>query len=552
MIPVKDLTKVLVDNAVLDKEKLKEYKNLSKSQDIPLEKLLVTENVISEDDLFKLIADFYGLNFMKLEDQLVKADVLNLVQESIAIKHQLVPFIKTENELVIATSMPPDLQILEFIERKYDITTKVVFTNPASIESLLGQYRKDIEDVLSKASLQSKDIDVTEVFYAIAENAVKERASDIHIEPTEKDTIIRYRIDGVMKRISTIPKVLHQPIIARIKILSNLKVDEYRLPQDGRYSMSGPSYKVSVRVSLTPIADGEKAVLRILPEKKRFLDLGELGFQGNIKAIVEKQMKRRQGMVLVVGPTGSGKTTTLYTLINLINTPEINISTIEDPIEYTIQGVNQSQVKPQIGLTFAIGLRAFLRQDPDVIMVGEIRDKLTAEIGLKAALTGHLVLSTLHTNDASRTLPRLVDMGIPHYLIPSTVNMIIAQRLVRKVCLDCKQKVEFGPKEQKQIEDLAGVPFDRFIAKNKIKRSQIGLYQGQGCKTCKNLGYRGRMGIYEVMECTLEIQEAMLKGAYASDIQKIAVAQGMATIVDDGILKIFNGQTTIEELIRVL
>jgi len=462
MLPAKDLTKVLLDNKVVEKSKLKTYRSLAKSQDIPLETYLVKENIISEDKLFKLVADLYGLNFINLEDKLVKSDVLNLVQESIAMKHLLVPVQKTDTELVLATTLPPDLQILEFIERKYDTEVKVVFTNPTSMDSLLGQYRKDIEDVLSKATLQAKEIDVTDVFHAIAENAVKERASDIHIEPTEKETVIRYRVDGVLKKISSIPKDLHQPIIARIKILSNLKVDEYRLPQDGRYGMSGPGYKVSVRVSITSIANGEKAVLRILPEKQRFLDLKDLGFQENIKEIVEKQMRKRQGMVLVVGPTGSGKTTTLYTLIKLINTPEINISTIEDPIEYSIAGVNQSQVKPQIGLTFAVGLRAFLRQDPDVIMVGEIRDAKTAEIGLKAALTGHLVLSTLHTNDASRTLPRLVDMGIPHYLIPSTVNMIIAQRLVRRICADCQEKVKLGHTEQKQIEDLTGFPMGIF------------------------------------------------------------------------------------------
>jgi len=552
MIPAKDLQKILLDNKIVDKAKVKTYRGLAKSQDLSLAQYLVKEEIVTADKLYKAIGQIYGLNYLDLEDRLVKSDILNLVQESIAIKHKLVPIQKTDTELVLATTLPPDLQILEFIERKYDTEVKVVFTNPASIDSLLGQYRKDIEDVLSKATLQAKEIDVTDVFHAIAENAVKERASDIHIEPTDKESIIRYRVDGVLKKISTIPKDLHQPIIARIKILANLKVDEYRLPQDGRYGMSGPGYQVSVRVSITSLAHGEKAVLRILPEKQRFLELTDLGFEKNITDMVQKQMSKRQGMVLVVGPTGSGKTTTLYTLLKLINTPEINISTIEDPIEYTIKGVNQSQVKPQIGLTFAVGLRAFLRQDPDVIMVGEIRDAKTAEIGLKAALTGHLVLSTLHTNDASRTLPRLVDMGIQHYLIPSTVNMIIAQRLVRRICPDCKEKVRLGQTEQKQIEDLAGISLAKFMAANKVKKSEITMYRGKGCKTCKNIGFKGRLGIYEVMENTTEIQEAILRGAYASDIQKIAISKGMKTLVEDGIFKVFNGLTTLEELIRVL
>jgi type IV pilus assembly protein PilB len=356
----------------------------------------------------------------------------------------------------------------------------------------------------------------------------------------------------------TLPKNTQSGIIARIKILANLKVDEHRMPQDGRFKISTEEIKVAFRVSILPAFDGEKIVMRLLNEKGQILNIEQLGFQSNSLQIIKKNIKKPHGMILVTGPTGSGKTTSLYTILNILNTPEVNISTVEDPIEYRMQRINQSQINPKIGFTFAIGLRALLRQDPDIIMIGEIRDEETAEIAVHAAMTGHLVLSTLHTNDAPTTLPRLNDMGIPSFLIATTVNVIVAQRLVRKICPHCIQSYNLSEeninelKKQFNTKDLINTLVkEKIVSKPKNGLDSLLFYRGKGCSKCNNSGYKGRIGIYETLEITEEMSSLILKKAGTDEIKKQAIKQGMITISEDGFIKAKNGITTIEEVMRV-
>lgn len=552
MIPNKILNKILQSGTHLTKSQIKKLKRQARSEHEPLEEILISEHAFTEEGLYKLVAEYFNLPFLSLKDKIVSPKFLDYVDESVAIQKKLATFAKTKKGLYLAISLPPDEEFIAELKRKVKIPIQVVFTDPSSIKSLHGQYSKDIELELEKLQKYSEDLDITKMFDAIMEKAILDQASDVHIEPTMTATLVRYRIDGVMREIVSLPRSLHTAVMARIKVVANLRVDEHRLPQDGRYGVVAPDYKVSVRVSIVPIAEGEKGVLRILPEKQRFLSLEELGLLEKTRKKVEKNMKTRQGMVLVVGPTGSGKTTTLYTLLNMINSPEVNISSIEDPIEYSIHGVNQSQVKPRIGYTFAVGLRAFLRQDPDAIMVGEMRDKETAEIALRATLTGHLVLSTLHTNDAARTLPRLTQMGVERYLIPPTITMIIAQRLARKICPSCSTKVKLNGDIKKEIEELTNKPFQQFLKSTNLTPKQINLKKSNGCNECNMTGYKGRIGIYEVLENSPELQSAILVGAFAKEIMEIAVRQGMVPMIEDGVKKALVGITTIEELIRVM
>jgi type IV pilus assembly protein PilB len=443
--------------------------------------------------------------------------------------------------------------MVEFIKRKEDIKVKLFFTTPLDLKMIIGQYRKDIEQEVKKVGIQEgKEINVIKIVQGLIENAIKEGASDVHIEPSEDKSLVRYRVDGILREVIFLPKELHAGVLSRLKILAHLKIDEHRLPQDGRISMSGPDYRVSIRVSIVPVLEGEKVVLRILQQEIKQLSLEDLGLLPKFAKIVREEIKRAQGMILAVGPTGCGKTTTLYTLLGMINRPGINISTIEDPIEYSMRGVNQSQVNPQIGYTFAAGLRAFLRQDPNVIMVGEIRDQETAEIAMHAALTGHLVLSTLHTNDAVTTLPRITEMGIPPYLVASTVNLVIAQRLARKICPHCKKKFAARQKEIDLIEKQLGVDLKKLMEAEGISGKQIFLYRGEGCKMCRQEGLHGRIGLYEVLQNTPEIYSAIIGGSSMKEINKAAHDQGMLSLAEDGVVKVLLGETTLEELLRVI
>jgi type IV pilus assembly protein PilB len=568
MLPLNLLKKLLKENKILGDKEFEELDKSAEEKGVPLEEYLIEKRIIGEELLYKALADNLKLPFVELKDKMIKIEVLLLIPGQIAQTHQIIAFEKGKNYLKLATTDPEDLQTFEFIKRKTGLEPKIYLTTPTNIKEALGQYHiglkaefKEIakEEMTGPAKLKelAQDIPVVKMVDTLLEYAILERASDIHIEPTEKDVIIRYRIDGILRTVMTLPKTTHPGIISRIKILSNLKLDEHRLPQDGRFKIVAPQYRVAFRVSIIPTFDGEKIAMRLLDEKSQIISLEQLGLEPNPLEIIKRNIKRPHGMLLSTGPTGSGKTTTLYTILNLLNSPQVNISTVEDPIEYRIPNVNQCQVNPKIGFTFAIGLRAFLRQDPDIIMVGEIRDMETAEIAIHAALTGHLVLSTLHTNDASSAILRLVDMNIPPFLLSSTINLIIAQRLARKICLDCIQSYNLSDERVKELEkefDMKNIL--KTLEREKIIKPGASLksilfYSGRGCNRCKFEGYKGRIGLYEVLEVTKEIRDLILKRPPLEEIQNLSRKQEMVTITEDGFIKAIKGITTIEEVIRV-
>jgi type IV pilus assembly protein PilB len=394
----------------------------------------------------------------------------------------------------------------------------------------------------------------------LIKHAILQRASDIHIEPDEKEVRVRYRIDGILHDAMTLPYQVKDGIIARIKVLSNLKLDEHRVPQDGRFKIEKDDNKMSFRVSILPIFDGEKIVMRLLDESSKGLTLEAMGMVGEGLEAIHREIKRPNGMILVTGPTGSGKTTTLYTIMDILNTPEVNISTVEDPVEYRMPRINQTQIHPKVGLTFAAGLRSLLRQDPDIIMVGEIRDKETMEMAIHAAMTGHLVLSTLHTNSAAGTLPRLIDMGAEPFLIASTTNVVIAQRLVRKLCPDCRKEYKLNEKELKtfgesyEMEKILETMKKSGMLKGKIESktgwADVKLYKAVGCEQC-NGGYKGRVGIFEVLEIDEDVRKMISQKASSDELDKLVRGKGMISMVEDGFIKAAQGITSLEEILRV-
>ncbi len=567
------IEKILVEAGVMSQAEINKYQKEAEEKKMGLLEFLLVDKIINENKVFEKIAkDKYKIPFIDLSNETIRKDILQLIPEPIAQFHYIVAFGKTSSKLKVATLDPTDLQTIAFIEKKVGLPLEIYYTTPSSLENVLKQYHKSLkaefekitkkkvnEDIGESEKLKelAEDLPIIRVVDTLLEYAIFEGASDIHIEPEEKEVRIRYRIDGMLREVMTLPKKIHPGLVARIKILSNLKLDEHRLPQDGRFKIENDEYKISFRVSVIPIFDGEKIVMRLLNESNRILTLEQLGFQGGSLERIKRNINKPHGMVLVTGPTGSGKTTTLYTILNILNKPKVNITTIEDPIEYRMPRVNQSQVNPKIGYTFAAGLRAFLRQDPDIIMVGEIRDEETAEIAVNAAMTGHLVLATLHTNDAATALPRLQDMKVASFLVASTVNVIIAQRLVRKVCPNCIVKYKLEKEVIKELnqqfnteEIFKSFRDNRLLKKGEKKWSDLYFYKGKGCAQCKD-GYKGRIGIYEVLEVTPEISDLVVKKASADAILKKAIEQGMHTMLIDGMIKAKNGVTTIEEIIRV-
>ena len=417
---------------------------------------------------------------------------------------------------------------------------------------------KELEEDLEKVA---QGLPVIRIVDTLLKHAILQSASDIHIEPGEKEVRVRYRIDGILHDAMVLPKQILSGIVARIKVLSNLKLDEHRLPQDGRFKIKKEGYRISFRVSILPVFDGEKVVMRLLDESSKGLTLESLGFYGRSLEIIHREIKKPNGLILITGPTGSGKTTTLYTIMDILNTPEVNISTVEDPVEYRMPRINQTQVNPKIGMTFSAGLRSLLRQDPDIIMVGEIRDKETIEIALHAAMTGHLVLSTLHTNNAPAALPRLLDMGAEPFLVASTVNVIVAQRLVRRLCPNCRTAYKLNQKEVKSLENNFNTKEILEFLKNsgqldkKIKSGDelkdLEFYRAKGCSQCNNEGYKGRIGIYEVLENDSDTEKLISQSASTETIERQAKENGMAIMAEDGFVKAAQGITTIEEILRV-
>ncbi len=567
------ITRILQDAELLTGDQIQTATKKAQEKHQNLTQYLEENRLVSEALLYEAMASHYHLPYVDLRNVTIRRDILGLIPESLAQAHHIIPFEQTAEEIKIANTDPDDLLTLEFVKRKLGSKATFYLTSPLSAKTALQHYHKglkaefkdiaktgeDQKDASGKDLQQlAQDLPVIRIVDTLLEYAIYESASDIHIEPTETDTLVRYRIDGILREVMTLPKTVQPGVVARIKILSNLKLDEHRLPQDGRFKISTDEYKVSIRVSIIPVYDGEKIVLRILNESAQALSLEQIGLLPGPLDIVKRNISKPHGMILSTGPTGSGKTTTLYTILGILNKPGVNISTVEDPIEYRMPRVNQSQVTPKIGFSFANGLRSLLRQDPDIIMVGEIRDGETAEIAVHAAMTGHLVLSTLHTNDAVTTLPRLTQMGVPSYLVASTTNIVIAQRLVRKICPHCITSYTLTKKNIEELEKQINFAFilealekHGVIASRDQAKDSLLFFRGRGCKQCNETGYKSRIGIYEVLEVSPVIRDAIIANRPTHEIFKIAYENGMITLLQDGFIKAKNGVTTIEEVLRV-
>lgn len=557
----------------------KEWTAATLKTPVAWEDFLLEKKVLTEEQLLKVKSEEFDVPIIDLRNEQIPVEVLNLVPEPIARRHKIISFSKDKTTLSVAMVDPTDLQTREFMKKKTGLEIKVFLIAKTSLDFGLSKYHTNLEgeikhmvregrpDDVSVASdgtlddelkKMAEEIPIIRVVDTLLEYAVIEKASDIHIEPQENAVSVRYRIDGVLHDAMTLPKAIQAALVARIKVLSNLKIDEHRLPQDGRYKIEKDGYKFSLRISTIPIFDGEKVVIRLLDESTKAMSFEQLGFFKSQIEMVERNIHKPHGMLLVTGPTGSGKSTSLYAILSMLNTKQVNISTIEDPVEYRIVGANQMQTNPKIGLTFALGLRALLRQDPNIIMIGEIRDKETAEEAMHAAMTGHIVLSTLHTNSAAAAPPRIIDIGIEPYLIASTVNAIMAQRLVRVICKDCKVKIEVEPAVRGALEKefvmqkLIDTINREGILEKKIKSfDDLEFFKGKGCDKCSNTGYKARIGIHEILEMTPEVQDLVVKRATSLEIQDQAEKQGMILMWQDGFIKAALGTTTIEEILRV-
>lgn len=569
----------LLDAGLVKPAALKKAETEAAASHKTLREVLLNTGAVHEEEIKRLEAYILGIPFVDLSRETIKPDVLNLIPEPLARTHHIVAYRRDRSELEVAMLDPDDLQTIEFIRKKEGVRIMPRLTTPESVQHALRQYQKSLEaefgDILKPEEGQmlavaadagegpedpqdlkklAEDLPVVRIVDTLIRHAILQDASDIHVEPSEKEVAVRYRIDGILRDAMTLPRRIAAALVARIKVMANLKLDEHRLPQDGRFKIETSEYKISFRVSILPVFDGEKIVMRLLPESVKGFSLEELGFWGTNLERVHRAVRRPTGIILATGPTGSGKTTTLYTILEMLNTPAVNISTIEDPIEYRIPRVNQTQVRPDIGLTFANGLRSLLRQDPNVIMVGEIRDNETASLAINAALTGHLVLSTLHTNSAAGALPRLLDMKVEPFLIASTVTAIVSQRLIRRL---------HGEQETYRLTaaEIAGLKRDArlddviaFLKKEKAADPKTAAEKMEWGRPKKSDeapdGYKGRIGIHEVLEMSDTLRQLVMKNATSDDIERQARAEGMITMREEGFIRAAQRVTSIEEVLR--
>ncbi len=549
-----ELAKIISDARVVPQSDIDVALAYAKASDVPLADVVLQRNIITDVALGKLIAVHFGVPFVELSSLTIEERVFRLLPEKVSRRHKMVVFARDAEGVKVATADPKDITPLEFLAKKTNSKITQYYATPHDIETTLQVYKKVLqktidellkEDIEQATATATREAPIIKIVDTLIEFAYQDKASDIHIEPEETLSLIRFRIDGVLHDVLKVPKALHDRIITRIKVLSRLRTDEHFSAQDGKMRIDLEEERLDIRVSILPIADGEKTVLRLLSSRSRAYTLAELGMNERDLRIMNTAMSRSFGMILSTGPTGSGKTTTIYSMLKVLNTREKNITTIEDPIEYRIKGANQIQVNTKTSLTFANGLRSILRQDPNIIFVGEIRDNETAGIAVNAALTGHLVLSTLHTNDAATAIPRLVDMKVEPFLVASTINVVMAQRLVRNICTMCK-----APATMSAEELSAHVPKDmatRLFGTEK----QISIYKGKGCKICRFTGYDGRIGVFEVLEVTDTIRELITKRADADAVARAAAAEGMTTMLEDGLAKARSGLTSLEEVLRV-
>ncbi len=555
---------VLKTSGFIKAENLEEAYQASKELGKPLSDILIFRGLCSEEVLGQLIADNLKTPYIALKNKVVPDEILELVPENLARRFRIIPFAADTAKVSLAMENPNDFEAIETIRRRTGLKIEAFFVTKSDLSHALNQYKRNFkkkfesiilenvkkastfkEATIEKLLQVAQDIPVVKIFDALLEYAVAESASDVHLETWGDSLLVRLRIDGELIDVISLPGSIQPALIARIKVLSNLKIDEHRVPQDGRFRFQIDDNLVALRVSIIPGFYGENVVLRLLPESTRPLSLEELGLNGVVLKAMQDNIQKPHGMILVTGPTGSGKTTTLYSVMNILNTPKVKVCTVEDPVEYGISRVNQIQVNPKTNLTFAAGLRALLRHDPDIIMVGEIRDEETATIAIHSALTGHLVLSTIHTNDAVSTVPRFLDMGVQGYLLASTLNLVVAQRLVRRICPSCI--TEYKPSEEilRQINKS-----DAGAATHKIEKKVF--FRGKGCDRCRGSGFRGRVGIYEILNVNDEIRELIVQQVSAATLKKAAMKTGFITMYEDGLDKVQAGLTTIEEMMAAV
>ncbi|MBP9812959.1 Flp pilus assembly complex ATPase component TadA [Candidatus Saccharibacteria bacterium] len=588
---------LLTSGGKITPEQLEAYKMQGKNEKKPLQDIVLNGNAISERDLTKAYSEVIDIPFIDIDIKSIDKEILQLVPERIARQYNVVVIgVDDKGQKLLAMDDPDDIQAISFLQKELGNDVRIFMATHTNILQAIDQYRENISseitEVISAEQEEeqkgekfdqedlAEDSPVAQTVNLLVEGAIKTGASDIHIEPREGYVSVRYRIDGILREVNKLPKNVQGALVSRIKILSNLKIDERRAPQDGRFKIAINGLKYALRVSTLPITDGEKVVMRILNESSKALLLEELGYWGTALDTINQAITQPHGMILVTGPTGSGKSTSLFSVLSLLNNPTVNISTIEDPVEYKIPGANQTQVNVQAGMTFAAGLRALLRQDPNIIMVGEIRDSETSGLAVQAALTGHLVFATLHTNNAATCLPRLLDMGIEPFLIASTVRAVVGQRLVRRLCRNCrvpvapesdlvkkinktfKIKASDDMKKINQLEKLAiegGIGTDPENKNNEVNQpSSSGtainrIYKAKdgGCEECGHNGYKGRMGIYEVLGNSSELEKLIISNSTSDAIENQAIKEGMITMQLDGFIKALRGQTTIEEILRV-
>jgi type IV pilus assembly protein PilB len=591
--------KLLTSSGKITPEQLTTLRQQAKTSKQELQELAIKSNLISEQELTKLYAQEIDVPYIELIPKEIPAYLLQKIPERVARQYKVIYFgTDKDNVPELAMEDPDDIEAVNFLQKQLGSKVKIFVAPASNIQATLDQYRGNIDTELTKVissqvaeddaaveEVEAEDITedspIAQTVNLVIEYAIKAGASDIHIEPREDFVSIRYRVDGVLREANRLPKKVVAALVSRIKILSNLKIDERRAPQDGRFKMQVNGQVYALRVSTLPIMDGEKVVMRILDESTKALGLEDLGYWNGSLDTINRAIVQPYGMILVTGPTGSGKSTSLFSILSILNKPSVNISTVEDPVEYRVGGANQTQVNPVAGMTFINGLRALLRQDPNIIMVGEIRDGETANLAVQAALTGHLVFSTLHTNNASTSLPRLLDMGVEPFLIASTIRAVVGQRLIRRLCVDCRES--YAPDEQaltKVSETFHLDSPEKYVWLNqleqKAKAAHIGtlttsktattddelsttetgirrLWKAHdgGCDKCSHSGYKGRIGIYEVLENTTAVQKLIVSNATSEVLQQQAIKDGMLTMQMDGFIKALRGQTSIEEIIRV-
>lgn len=553
LLPDDQIKVLLLKSGGITEQAMQEIVSFASNARIPLQEAVIEKDAVTDEALGRLIADSLRVPFVNLKTLSIPEDVLRIVPERVARKFKLVAFEKGADGIKLAMADTTNKLILEMVAKKTGQKVYSYFATERDIDNKMQLYRKDLqqtfdellEEEISSTTNLADEAPIAKIVDLLITYAYRDKASDIHIEPEEKDSLVRFRIDGILHDVLFLDKKLHDRVITRIKVLSRLRTDEHLSAQDGKMRMLVDDDNLDLRVSILPVTEGEKVVLRLLSSHFRQFSLLDLGMNETDLKKVNAAMNKSYGMILSTGPTGSGKTTSIYAILKILNTREKNITTIEDPVEYRMQGVNQIQVNTKTGLTFASGLRSILRQDPNIIFVGEIRDSETAGIAVNAALTGHLVVSTLHTNDAATALPRLVDMKVEPFLVASTVNVIVAQRLVRQICESCKAQMTV-----RRADIVKNLP-EESVAKRFGKKTDLVVYQGKGCKVCHFTGYTGRIGIFEVLEMTESIRKLITEKNDSDVIVKKAVEEGMTTMLDDGLAKVQQGLTTIEEVLRV-